>query len=215
MKLARCLLMLVWLATPLSAQELDWEVEEKPAGPALSWVRGVRDGLIGLVDNLSDLQTGAFAELALVGGQIVMGGSDLIGLVDDNPLTQHVFKGVASKSLARTAYLMHIAGAEAILGSHGLESEWYLEAELVELNPLLQGEDAGPRLPADPLAFVGEGMFHGDAYRVHLPGSVALAAIASDLALRPLGNLMRIVGWRAGADRLEQSGRGLIRRAID
>jgi len=203
------------LAGPASAQSLDWEVQEEPAGPLLGWVRGARDGLIGLFDCAADLQLGAFSEVALLGGALVMGGSDALGLVDDNPISQHVFKGVASKSLAKTAYLLHRAGGEAILGSHGLEIEWYLQREMTELNPLLEGEATEPPLPLDPLAFVGEGLFHAEVYRAHLPGGILLSSALADGLIRPFGNLVRIAGAHATADRFESFANGLVRSAIE
>jgi hypothetical protein len=203
------------LAGPAAAQQLDWQVEEGPAGPALTWVRGARDGAIGLLDCAADLQLGAFSELALVSGALLMGASDLLGLVDDNPLSQHVFKGVASKSLAKTAYLFHRAGGEAILGSHGLEIEWYVRGELTELNPLLAGEESAPPLPLEPLAFVEEGLLHTDVYAAHLPGSILLGSALADGLLRPAGNLLRIAGAQGTADRIESFANGLVRRAVE
>jgi hypothetical protein len=200
---------------PAAAQKLDWDVEEQPAGPVVTWVRGARDGVLGLLDCASDLQLGAFSELALVSGALVMGASDLVGLVDDNPVSQHVFKAVASKSLAKTAYLMHLAGGEAILGSHGLETEWYLEHALSQLNPLLSDEQTAPPLPLDPLAFVGEGLVHTDVYRSHVPGSILAASALADGLLRPAGNLLRIAGARGTAGRIEAFANGLVRSAVE
>jgi hypothetical protein len=203
------------LAGPAAAQQLDWQVDEEPAGPVLTWVRGARDGTVGLLDCAADLQLGAFSELALVSGALLMGASDLVGLIDDNPLTEHVFKGVASKSLAKTGYLFHLAGGEAILGSHGLETEWYLERELTELNPLLAGEETAPPLPLEPLAFVEEGLLHTQVYTAHVPGSILLSSALADGLLRPAGSLMRIAGAHAAAERIESFANGLVRRVVE
>jgi hypothetical protein len=215
MRTVAWVLSIACLAGSASAQSLDWEVQEKPAGPLLGWVRGARDGLIGLFDCAADLQLGAFSELTLVTGALVMGASDLVGIVDDNPLSQHVTRGVASKSLAKTAYLFHLAGGEAILGSHGLETEWYVQREMAELNPLLEGEPAEAPLPLEPLAFVEEGMLHADVYRAHLPGSILATSVLADGLIRPLGNLVRIAGAHAAADRVEGFANGLVRSAIE
>jgi len=214
-RLALALLALAASAGTADAQQLDWEVEEAPAGPALGWLRGARDGVLGFFDCAADLQLGAFSELSLVSGALLMGASDLVGLLDDNPVSQHVFKGVASKSLAKTAYLFHLAGGEAILGSHGLETEWYVERELAELNPLLADEETAAPLPLEPLAFVEEGLLHADVYRAHLPGSILLTSALADGVLRPLGNLARIAGARHSADRVESFANGLVRSAIE
>jgi hypothetical protein len=203
------------LAQRAGAQQLDWEVAEQPAGPVLTWVRGARDGVLGMLDCASDFQLGVFSELALVAGALVMGASDVVGLVDDNPVSQHVFKGVASKSLAKTAYLLHQAGGEAIGGSHGLETEWYVRREMAELNPLLAEEPTAPPLPLEPLAFVREGLVHGEVYRAHLPGSILLTSALADGVLRPAGNLVRIAGAHAAADRVESFANGLVRSAVE
>jgi hypothetical protein len=215
MGLALVLWSLGSLAGTAAGQQLDWEVVEQPAGPVLSWARGARDGTVGLLDCAADLQLGVFSELALVSGALVMGASDVVGLIDDNPVSQHLFKGVASKSLAKTAYLLHLAGGEAILGSHGLETEWYVERELAELNPLLEGDETPPPLPLDPLAFVEEGLLHTDVYGAHLPGSILVTSVLADGLLRPLGNLVRIAGARATADRVEEFANGLVRSAVE
>jgi hypothetical protein len=208
------LLAVVALAGVAQAEQLDWEVVEEPAGPVLTWVRGARDGALGFLDAAADLQLGAFSELALLSGAALMGASDLVGLVDDNPISQHVLEGVASKSLAKTAYLFHLAGSEAILGSHGLETEWYVERALAELNPLLDEEEAAPPLPLEPLDFVEEGLVHAHVYTAHLPGSILLASALADGVLRPAANLARIAGARAAGDRVESLANRLVRKAV-
>lgn len=202
------------IAADAPAVGLDWEVREAPAGPVVSWLRGVRDGALGLFDDVSDAQLGAFSELAVDSGALLMLGSDAVGLVDDNPVSQHLFKGVASKSLAKTAWLFHLAGSEAVLGSHGLETESWIAQSLDELNPLLDPDEAPLRLPLEPIAFVGEGLVHGEVYRAHLPGSILLASAAADLLVRPFGNLVRIVGFHHTADRIEAAGNGLVRWTV-
>ena len=196
------------------ARGLDWEVHEAPAGPVLTWVRGVRDGVLGILDDVTDAQLALFAEAAIDTGAVLELGSDAVGLVDDNPVTEHVFKGTASKSLAKTAWLFHLSGSEAVLGSHGLEAETWVAESLDQLNPLLDPNEAPARLPLEPIAFVGEGMIHGEVYTAHVPGSILLAAAAADLVVRPIGNLVRIVGFHGTADRIEAAGNGLVRRTV-
>jgi len=197
------------------AESFDWEVDEEPAGQGMTWLRSVRDGFVGLADDVADLQTALFAEVALSGGQVLMAGSDLVGMVDDNPLSQYVFKGVFSKSISRTAYLLHISGSEAVLGSHGLEAEWYMQAEMDELNPLLQGTDTGPRLPQEPMAFMQDSMFHREAVLGRIPGRILVASLAADLFVRPAGNLVRMTTAYAAADAMEARSRSLMRWAVD
>ena len=121
----------LWLAVCMmlgagaaSAEGLDWEVEESAdASAAVRVARNVRDGVLGFGDAFFDANTAVFGCFALAASQLFMGAGDLVGLVDDNPVTQHVSKGVISKNLAKVAYLWHVAGAESLLGSHGLEVE--------------------------------------------------------------------------------------------
>ncbi len=202
-------------AADAGAQDrLDWDPAERDRGPWVGFVRGQRDGLVGLLDDALDLQLGAFAEVALLAGTALAGASDAVGLVDDNPVTQHVTKGVASKSLAKTAYLFHLAGAEAILGSHGLESERWLAASLAELNPLVDPEESAPVLPLEALEFVREGLVHPRPWTARVPLAIAAASLAADGVVRPLGNLARLVGLREIAERAESAGTALVRGAV-
>ena len=203
------------LAGPVGAQErLDWEVPEQPASGPIRPLRNLRDGLLGLLDDAADLQLALFADVALLGAVLVQGSSDVLGLVDDNPASQYVLKGVFSKSLAKSAWLLHLAGSEAVLGSHGLERERYLQAALVELNPLLDPQQEEPRLPLDPLCFVGEALVHREVYSAQIPGRIALAALAADGVARPVGNLQRMLSLVELADVFESDGTALVRAAV-
>jgi hypothetical protein len=201
-------------AEAAAADRLDWDPAERDRGPWIAFLRGERDAVVGLLDDALDLQLGVFAEAALLVGTAFAGASDVVGLVDDNPVTQHVTKGVASKSLARTAYLFHLAGAESILGSHGLETERWLAASLADLNPLVDPEEAEPVLPLEPLEFVREGLVHPRPWTARVPLAIALASIAADGAIRPLGNLARLLGLRGIGDRVESAGTALVRSAV-
>jgi hypothetical protein len=201
-------------AEAAAEDRLDWDPAERDRGPWVAFLRGERDAVVGLLDDALDLQLGVFAEVALLAGTAFAGASDVVGLVDDNPVTQHVTKGVASKSLAKTAYLFHLAGAESILGSHGLETERWLAASLADLNPLLDPDEAEPVLPLEPLEFVREGLVHPRPWTARVPLAIALASIAADGAIRPLGNLARLLGLRAIGDRVEFAGTALVRSAV-
>jgi hypothetical protein len=52
-------------------------------------------------------------------------------------------------------------------------------------------------------------------YSAHLPGSILVTSLLADGLLRPLGNLVRIAGLRAGADRIEAFANGLVRSAVE
>jgi hypothetical protein len=206
-------------ARAATAEGLDWEVheDEGASAPVLA-ARNVRDGMIGLADAFFDANTALFGCFALAASQLTMGAGDLVGLVDDNSVTQHVTKGVLSKNLAKVAYLWHLAGAESLLGSHGLEKERWATGDAAALNPLLSDEDVealeGP-LPREPLAFVGEGMFHADVYRPHAPFVDFGAALLVDGAMRPAASFLRIAQLRASADALDEKATDWFGRAIE
>jgi len=207
------------VADAAAAAGLDWEVTERADAPVpVQAARNVRDGLLGLGDAFFDANTAVFGCFALGASQLFIGAADGVGLVDDNPLTQHVSKGVLSKNLAKIAYLWHLAGAESLLGSHGLEVERWASSEVAELNPLLSDEDVaeleGP-LPLDPLAFVGEATFHTDAYRPHAPFVDLGAVLLVDGALLPAASLLRIAQLRAPADALDERATSLFRSALE
>lgn len=215
------LLLALWLLLApgaAGAQGLDWEVHEDPDPPLPVAVgRNLRDGILTFADAFWDLNTGVFGSAFLLVSQGSMAVADVVGLVDDNPVTQHVTKAVLSKNVARTAYLWHVAGAEAWLGSHGMAKERWAAGDVAQLNPLLSDEDVeaveGP-LPLDPLDYVGEGLVHGRVYRPHAVLLGTGAMVLDDVVLRPVAGLLRIVQLRAAGDAVERRGNGLVRRAV-
>ena len=207
------------VASAARAERLDWEVEESAdaSAPVLA-ARNVRDGVLGFGDAFFDGNTALFGCFALAASQLSIGAADLVGLVDDNPVTQHVTKGVLSKNLAKVAYLWHLAGAESLLGSHGLEVERWASSEVAQMNPLLSEEDVaeveGP-LPLDPLAFVGEATFHTETYRPQAPFVDLGAALLVDGVLRPTASLLRIAQLKSSADALDARATRLFRSALE
>ena len=202
-----------------SGEGLDWEVEESADAPvAVRAARNVRDGVLSLGDAFFDANTAVFGCFALAASQLFMGAGDLVGLVDDNPVTQHVSKGVLSKQLAKVGYLWHVAGAESLLGSHGLEVERWAASDVATLNPLLSDEDVaeleGP-LPLDPLAFVEDSMFHADAYQPAAPFADLGAALVADAVMRPAASVLRIVQLPERADAIEETATDWFGRTLE
>lgn len=200
------------------AEGLDWEVDERADALApVRAARNVRDGVLGLGDAFLDANTAVFGAFALAASQLCMAASDGVGLLDDNLVTEHVTKGIVSKNLAKVAYLWHLAGAESLLGSHGLEQERWATGPVAGLNPLLSDADVaeleGP-LPLDPLAFVGEATFHTDSYRPHAPFVTLGAALVADGALRPAAGLLRIAQLEGTADAIDAHATDWFRRAL-
>jgi len=220
MRRAALLATCVWLVAGAAAAEgLDWEVTENPgaSAPVLA-ARNVRDGVLELGDAYFDGGTALFGSFALLASQLCMGASDVLGLVDDNPVTQHVTKGILSKNVAKIALLWHDAGAESLLGSHGLETEHWARGKVAALNPLLSEEDVneieGP-LPLDPLAFVGEAMIHTDAYQPAAPFVDIGAALVVDVGMRPAASVLRLFQQRATADAVDARAKSFWSRAIE
>lgn len=216
LSLAVCMM---FVASAASAEGLDWEVEESTDATApVRAARNVRDGVIGLGDAFFDANTAVFGCFALAASQLFMGAGDLVGLVDDNPVTQHVSKGVLSKQLAKVGYLWHVAGAESLLGSHGLEVERWATGDVATLNPLLSDEDVaeleGP-LPRAPLAFVEDSMFHADAYQPAAPFADLGAALVADVVLRPAASVLRIAQLPERADAIEATASDWFRRTLE
>lgn len=214
-RMAIALLLVLLLAPPPArAQRLDWDPAEAEAGVLVTVLRHKRDGLLGLLDDVTDLQLAVFAELSLLSGSVLMLFSDGVGLLDDNPLSEHVTRAIASKALAKTAYLFHLAGAEAVLGSHGLDTSWYLQGSLVQLNPLLDPAESEPRFPLEPLDFVEDALFHPAPLIRRVPGSILASALLADGVLRPAANLLLFCDQPGASRRLEQLGQRLVAGAL-
>jgi hypothetical protein len=208
-----------FVASGASAEGLDWQVHERePAPTPIAVARNVRDGAIGLADLYFDANTALFGCFSLAASQLFMVAGDGVGLIDDNPVTQHVTKGLLSKNLAKVAYLWHLAGAESLLGSHGLEVDRWATRDAATLNPLLGDEDVesleGP-LPRDPLVFVEESMFHADAYQPVAPLVDLGATVVVDGVLRPAASLLRIAQAKGAADALDERASHWFQRAVE
>lgn len=212
------LLALVGSAGSVRAEGLDWEIpESQDRSPVGRVLRNLRDGTWALGDALVEANTALFGEASLLAAKLWMGGADLVGLVDDNPWSTRVTRGFFSKHLSKTAYLWHVAGAESLLGSHGLETERWVLAEVGSWNPLLSAEDVdelqGP-LPLDPLAFVGEAIVHTQVYRTHVAPLGVAAIVVTDGLLRPAGAVLRWLQLPRPAAACERAGRRVYRRAL-
>jgi hypothetical protein len=201
-----------------SGEALDWQLHESPEAPLpVRALRNVRDGFFTFGDAYMEANTAVFGVFCLAASQLSIGFADLVGVLDDNPVTEHVTKGFFSKNLAKTAYLWHVAGAESLLGGHGMEVERWAAEDVASLNPLLSEEDreaVGGALPLDPLDFVGEGWFHPRAYRPHVLLLDLGAVAAADGALRPVAGILRIAQLRRAGDAVEDTGNELVRRAV-
>lgn len=181
------------------AQERRWDVTEKPfdqASQAEQIGRNVRDGMVGLVDSLGQglLSAAAIGSPwgGLVARKVATFGGDVIGLVDDNDVTEHVFKGILSRQLLRFG-----TGGGGFAAGLGVIHDTKFDA------PDLQVSD-----------YTGDQMFHTDAYMKPSALATLGAVVASDVVARPLGNLLTIFGFRSVGEDLDEWGMDLIEQAL-
>ena len=174
---------------------LRWDPQEKPHEDKNIAARGgsnVRDGLVGCVDSLCQ---GLFSTVAILspwGGftakKVVTIVGDVVGLVDNNFATKYVFKGILSRQLLRFG-----AGNTAIVNG---------------LAVIHDTEYDGPSLPLE--AYVGEEYFHTQAYVTPSIFVMLGAVIASDIIIRPTGNLIMVFGARETGESMNNFGIKLV-----
>ena len=180
--------------------ERRWEIDEEPY-EQLSTPRkigtNVGNGLVGFFDSFAQGFMSGVSILTPYGGFIVskIGTvvGDLVGLIDDNEVTQPVFQGVLSRQFLRFGTRARgLPAALALL--HDAEFDF----------PTLEVED-----------YTGDQMFHTDAY-LQPSAVVALGAvIVSDIVVRPVGNLCLVFGAREQAAEMDEFGLELIEMSLN
>ena len=175
-----------------------WEVNEVPYEDARldeKIGRNIRDGLVGLIDSIFE---GAFcapviaSQTGFLTQKIVIFTGDVIGLLDDNPWTEHVTKGVLSKQLLK--FGSRAKGMpKAIEQIHETKFD-YPEMTIEE--------------------YIGDSAFHTRAY-VRPSGLATLGAIVvGDFMIRPAGNLLLMCGFRETAKKMDQTALDLIEASL-
>ena len=181
------------------AVERRWDPAEAPydeVGFHEKIGRNVRDGIVGMFD--APVQ--GFYSTALIaspyGGFLaskiatIMG--DVVGLVDDNCVTRHVFNGVLSRHLLRFG-----GGAARMPRGMGGIHDTKFEA---------------PEMTLDD--YVGDRYFHVKAY-IEPSGLVTLgAAVISDGLIRPAGSFITIFGFRGTGESMDKFGKDLIEKSL-
>jgi hypothetical protein len=156
----------------------------------------VRHGFVGLVDSVFQGAFSAFALLSPWGGyaarKVGTFAGDVVGLVDDNPVTSHVFRGVLSRQLLRL-------GA----GGQGLPKGIALIHDTTFDVPTLGTE-----------AYVDDRMFHTNAYVHHSVLTTIGGVVLSNLLIRPAGSLITIFGARETGDSMHEFGIDLIEESL-
>lgn len=172
--------------------EVDYE--EAPLKDKIG--RNFRDGLTGVVNNFVQAGFSGFT-IAPTSGYIVQKGAvmvgDVIGLIDDNPVTEHVFLGIVSRQFLR-------------FGSSGSDF-------LQTMGQIHDTTFEGERLTT--LDYVGDKTFHTKAYG--RPSAVATfgAAMVADLLVRPAGNFVLMFGGRKPAEAIDKAGLKVIQLGLD
>jgi hypothetical protein len=172
-----------------------WETNEVPyeeAGAFEKAGRNVRDGLINFIDCYFQ---GAFATftIAPTSGYIVqklsiMGG-DVIGLIDDNEITEHAFKGIISRQFLK-------------FGSQARDFPATLGA--IHSTTI----DAPERGILD---YVGDKTFHTEAYGAPSAITTLGGVVLADFIIRPAGNLIMVFGFRKTADKIDEFGLDVLK----
>ena len=184
-------------ASPVFAQQSrSWDLKETPYEQrtlAMKIGTNVRDGTVGIVNNFGQAFFGGFH---LANGLFRKASTfvgDVAALVDNNPWTERVLNGVASRHLLRFgAGMMHVPGDVA----HTHDASWK--------TPTASMDD-----------FIAPGQyFRMEAYANNSTlaglGAVALA----NVVVRPIGNLVTMFGGRKMGQELDEWGLDLVEQSL-
>lgn len=209
---ARCALALVvalsWFGCAVADPEKDklrhaflprWDTNEVPYADAPlqdKIGRNIRDGIVGIID---DVAQGAFS-VFLIGpttGFIVqklgtMGG-DVVGLIDDNDYTEHVFKGILSRQFLKF-------GAQA-------------RTFTTSLGGIHTTTFHGPEFQI--LDYVGDETFHTKVYGAPSGITTLIGVVAADFLIRPAGNFILIFGARGPSEKVDKFGLDVIQLSTE
>ena len=178
-----------------------WKVNEVPyedeeVGLLEKSGRNVRDGLLGIVDNIFQgaFSIGLIAPFTgLVAQKVGTMAGDVIGLIDDNAYTEHVFKGILSRQ-----FLKFGSTAQGFLPTLGKVHQVVLEG------------------PEHSIAdYIGNETFHTKVYGRPSAVTSLLGTMTADLIVRPMGNFVLIFGFRDQAQAVDKFGLDLIQKSTE
>lgn len=184
---------------PGGMPEFRWQTNEVPyeEAPLDDKIgRNIRDGLLGIIDNAFQ---GVFSGVVIVSQtgfitqKFVTFTGDVVGLVDDNAITEHVFKGILSKQLLK--FGSRAQGMPRALG--GIHETQF---------------DA-PRRTLDD--YLGDRAFHVKAYSAPSGVVTLVGVIVGDLIVRPAGNFITIFGARETGRQLDEIGLDLVEGGLN
>jgi len=186
------------------AQEAErrWERHAEPAYDDMNIAQkagsNLRTGVLGLVDSVAQGFFSGFAILSPWGGSLAKKVGtfvgDVVGLVDDNIVTEHVTRGILSRQLLRFG-----AGA-----GKGITKG---------LGVIHDTEFSGPEMTLDD--YVGERYFHTRAYVEPSALAGVGAVVISNFIVRPVGSIITIFGARETGEKMHEYGLDLIDRSLD
>lgn len=187
---------------PLRAQfQPRWEVnevayEDEEVGTVERAGRNVRDGMTGIIDNwfqgiFAVATIAPFTGYSVQKIAIMLG--DIVGLIDDNPWTEHVFKGILSRQLLRFG-----SGARNYLPT---------------LSGIHQHTFEGPKFTV--IDYVGNEAFHTKVYGRPSALATFFGIVAADFFIRPAGNFITIFGAREAGNSVNEFGFDVIQFTID
>lgn len=154
--------------------------------------RSVRDGLIGLIDVLAQ---GAFAVVATanptgsyMSQKVATMFGDLVGVIDDNELSEHIFKGILSRQFLK--YGSSARNYPKTLGAiHGIS---------------ITGEE---HTIAD---YTRDKSFHTEVYGRPSVLTTLGGIVLADFLIRPAANLVKLVGLRKTSEKIDNAGLTVI-----
>jgi hypothetical protein len=191
-------------ATSLLAED-DYVVPRVPTADReqrgnLAYIDNFFSGITGFADNAMDLVAGAAGIILQTAGGSLLFVSDVVGLVDDNPLTRTVTQGFVSTNIAELGLIGTRTGDDYIEINHDLNIPCFPHYRETYLR-----QDDG-----------GEGWNYIDYFHmkdgwcclVHVPVEIVAVAV-SDIVIRPVGNILRVVSLPFSDD-LEKTGLNFV-----
>lgn len=176
-----------------------WDTNEVPYAEANAVNKGgrnFRDGFIGVINNFVQATFSLFT-IAPTSGYVVQKTAivtgDVIGLIDDNEITEHIFLGIISRQFLRFG-----TGVQDFSGTMGSIHDTTFDA------PVLSTLD-----------IVGPKMFHTKAYGKPSAIFTAVGVIGGDLLVRPAGNFVLMFGGRETSEKIDKFGLDLIQYSME
>jgi len=134
------------------------EAQAPPAGPTFG--ENLRDGAIGFPGAVLRAAGDLGGSFCYVLGSLSVLGADVVGLIDNNPLTESVTRGIISNRFEELAYLFDMGAAACIEGVNAANFKLIPMDPDVHLNPaeMMHAES----YEMVPLAFKSFGMMFAD-----------------------------------------------------